>query len=775
KSTLLPALLAAEGYDKIIVTQPRRLPCTLICQRVNETMTTAADPFSEKLAGWAVSGAEKNPKGKILYVTDGLLKERLLYDENFITRNTQLNKSIVFFIDEVHERSVNIDHCLALLARMLSVNPGIKSKMKIIISSATLDSSVPSLFRQIKGTRLAEFEMPQMGTRYEVTKVSRPNENILNIVQELYQKRRRYDQILCFVSSVKDVNECCSLLKQITGGVIIAYPLIQSQQASQQKEYIENGSVFFSTTVAETSLTFPQLKYVIDMGMINIPVYDPDSKRTVLKEERAAESTIKQRLGRLGRTQPGEYYSLYDFKVEDKRYPTPQICQSDLTNVEFGLRKSPLKQGMNYMKQFFPDHPPSKIIDHTNKELRALGILEATPSEKFTEDGEALAKLPDFGSLAMSKCVLAALTKYSCGRDLIYLSSILSVLNTTTLLKSIPQNLKSSDGDFMTLFNVMQEVLRVDQSVPGKGYNLQVICQAKGLSSIHHIVRQALRRYKSLERSFKSSKEYYGPSQMTSGDWPSIAKSLLAGYYENVFVSLKELYRRNHHYVQYGSSDENIAVLDSQSSLARHISMSPVSVVLARDIRYASTIRARAVLSFLGELQPEWVDYKLKRKLELNSKELAHLNDKNILSTVKAKFHKISILVTPSSKLNKTNLSLDGNAGTSLNAELHLLQQLAVEQPDFSLENKFKKDSTEYINLSRNLKSVIKMPQLFKPMIWRWEAEKQIKITVNPNTSTETITIKVVGRDSDYENVKEEFDSFLGWLGHCAVIRHPNS
>ncbi|CAF5191712.1 unnamed protein product, partial [Rotaria sp. Silwood1] len=92
-------------------------------------------------------------------------------------------------------------------------------------------------------------------------------------------------------------NECCSLLKTITGGVIIAYPLIQSQQASTQKEYIENGSVFFSTTVAETSLTFPQLRYVIDTGMINIPVYDPESKRTVLQEDRAAESTIKQRLG----------------------------------------------------------------------------------------------------------------------------------------------------------------------------------------------------------------------------------------------------------------------------------------------------------------------------------------------------------------------------------------------------------------------------------------------------------------------------------------------
>ncbi|CAF5089753.1 unnamed protein product, partial [Rotaria sp. Silwood1] len=90
----------------------------------------------------------------------------------------------------------------------------------------------------------------------------------------------------------------------------------------------------------------------------------------------------------------------------------------------------------------------------------------------------------------------------------------------------------------------------------------------KDLSAIHHILRQALRRYVSLERSFNSLVEYRTKSQITSGDWPSIAKSLLAGYYENVFISLKEIYGRNHHYVQYDSTEQNIVVLDSQSTLA---------------------------------------------------------------------------------------------------------------------------------------------------------------------------------------------------------------
>ena len=164
KSTLLPALLIADGYDKVIVTQPRRLPCTLISQRVNETMTTDSNPHAEKLAGWAVSGDERNPRAKILYLTDGLLKERLLNDKNFITNDINVNKSIVIFIDEVHERSVNIDLCLALLARKLAYNPALANKLKVIISSATLDASVPKLFREIQHVKLTEFKMPSMGT-----------------------------------------------------------------------------------------------------------------------------------------------------------------------------------------------------------------------------------------------------------------------------------------------------------------------------------------------------------------------------------------------------------------------------------------------------------------------------------------------------------------------------------------------------------------------------------------------------------------------------------
>ncbi|CAF4108149.1 unnamed protein product, partial [Rotaria sordida] len=705
---------------------------------------------------------------KILYLTAGLLKECLLYDENFLSINISVQKSIVLFIDEIHERSINIDLCLALIARMLTFKKELISKIKVIISSTTLDTSVERLFSSIPHIKLYHFNIPTIGPIYALAKFYRPNENVLDIVQELYKKRQRHDQILCFVNSVSEVNQCCRLLTEISGGTILAYPLIQSQQASTQKSFIEHGSVFFSTTVAETSLTFPSLKYVIDMGMINIPVYDYQSKKTTLKEVRAAESTIKQRLGRLGRTKSGEYYALYDFDPKDKPFPIPQICQSDLVNIEYSLRKSHLQNGLNDLKQFLPDKPTQELIDSTIQELRLLNVLESEPSNELTVYGKILAMLPDFDSIQMSKCVLAALEKYGCGDDLIRLASILSVLETTTIFQKLPQYLKSPDGDFMTLLNVMDEVLLIKQSVSVKQFDLDRICQAKGLTNIKYIIEEALRRYANLEKLFSHSSEFREKARLASGQWELIAKSLLAGYYENIFVSMKELHDRIHQFVRYNDKND-IAVLDLQSTLIRPKSQSPVSLIIAREVCYSSANRSKAILSFVGEIKPEWMNHTIERQIYLDHDEENRLNANNRYLNDEAKFsNKLNML------LSNHMVSLKGPADVVLNAELHLRQEL-ISEYTFNLENKNPPNTASYINLSRNFESVMKMTRIFHPLIWRWKNQKQVEITVDSDTATKTCKITVNGIYSDIKKVKDEFNSFVGWLQNCAVIRHPNA
>ena len=383
--------------------------------------------------------------------------------------------------------------------------------------------------------------------------------------------------------------------------------------------------------------------------------------------------------------------------------------------------------------------------------------------------GIAISKLPDFGSLAMSKSVLSALNQNKCGRDLIVLSSILGVLNTSSVLKEIPTSMKSPEGDFMSLLNVMNEVLLIRESVPAGQFKLAQVCEAKDLMPIMHVIRQALRRYVNLEKSFNLSDDYREKAQVSSNNWELIAKSLLEGYGENVFVSMKELQGKTHLFTRYSPSKEDFAVLDLQSTLTRAVTSAPVSLVLALYIRFSSSIRATAVLSFLGEIKSQWIEYQFQRKITLNTAEEAKINSDGILAAAKQTFPSFTF------KLDNHVITLEGSAGSVLNAELFILQHLVVEMK-FPLANVYQlNDTTNHKRMQRNLEGVSKMPHIFNPMKWRWEAQHQVKITVNNSASKDESEIIIEGRDSQNQLVQKEFQSFLGWLKECAVIRHPNA
>ena len=329
--------------------------------------------------------------------------------------------------------------------------------------------------------------------------------------------------------------------------------------------------------------------------------------------------------------------------------------------------------------------------------------------------------------------------------------------------------MKKPEGDFMTLLNVMNEILLVREGVHAGQFRLAKVCQAKDLMPIQHVLKQALRRYINLEKSFDLSDEYREKAQIACNDWESIAKSLLNGYGENVFVSMKELQGRTHLFTRYSPPKEDLAVLDLQSTLIRGVTAAPVSLILARDIRFSSSIRATAVLSFVGEIKSHWIEYSFKRQIKLNAAEEAKLNTDNILATARQTFSNVQI------QLNSSNLSFEGTAGSVLDAELDILRQLIVEMK-FTLTNLFPTTATaDYQRMKRNLESVAKMTRIFNPMIWRWEAQHQVKITVNNNPFKNECEITIEGRDSQNQLVQKEFQSFLGWLKDCAVIRHPNS
>ena len=399
-----------------------------------------------------------------------------------------------------------------------------------------------------------------------------------------------------------------------------------------------------------------------------------------------------------------------------------------------------------------------------------LGILTPSPNEHFTKDGNGISKLPDFDTVEMSKSIYNGLTRYKCGRDLIVISSILSCLNTSAILKSLPNRLKTPDGDFMTLLNVMNEILDAKQSIPMQKFQLKRFCQSKGLESVYHTLNQACRRYETLERAFNLSDDYRNQAQIQSGKWELIAKSLLKGYSDNVFVSLKELQGRTHRYSRYKSSDSDIdvAVIDNQSTLNQSSNKIPVSLIVSRDIRYSSAVRSRAVLSFNGEIKAAWIDeYELVRKVELNGHELQKLNADKILDSTREKFSNVQ------THLKDHVLIISGPSGSVLNAELYILQQL-VEEMNFSSSSNAPPNTEEYETLKRNLEGVMKMTKIFNPMKWRWENQEQVQINVEQNP-TGQMEITVKGRNSKNQLVQQEFQVAFNWLKDCVVIRTPNS
>ncbi|CAF2062912.1 unnamed protein product [Rotaria magnacalcarata] len=723
KSTILPLLLTAHGYDKILVTQPRRLACNLLSTRVN-------DKVKKRISGWAVAGvrSKKDSNTQIIYLTDGLLRTELQLSEgNIFNLVEECKQGIVYFIDEVHERSINIDLCVAFLSRLLT-QYDLEGKIKVIISSATLDPSFEKVFHHINYHSLKISIRPF----YNVIVHKNSRENLFDLIEHLFKDIKRGEQILCFVKSTSDVYHSIELLDQLKK--LPSYPLVESQSPLSQQKLIAEKQIFFLTTVAQTSLTFPALEYVIDTGIINMPIYDAQTDTTILTELPASDSTITQRIGRLTRTQDGEYFPLYNPHVERPDFTTPQIYQTELSDVDFALGKSSEeKDSLATFKQWLPDQPSQAIIVRAHDRLKKLGILNY--NERFSDDGKAIAKLPDFGSLSMKISVYFGLTKEKCDQDMIRLAAILSVLNTTFILSQLsPQFKQEEEGDYMSLLTLMNAIIEKPNMIKNNE-----------LEDIDHLLRRALLR-----------------------KWSYIARALLAGHNENLYVALKELNGRIHQYCRYNNvtqeeTRKQIAKLDKATTLSQ---LRQPSIVIARDVLCTADVRKLSILSIIGSIQPVWLDNSLIRKFELTSKERIYFQE-NIRAS--DDFKAVSQHVC--NMVDNKALELSGNAGQVFETERFVRQQL-IRPHDWNLVDDDQLDRDK--NLKMNVESIRKCLSMFFPLIWRFENEKQAIVRVMKD-GIDNCKILVESRDKDNETIREEFDSFVKWLRKCVSIQHLHS
>ncbi|MCV2885363.1 ATP-dependent RNA helicase HrpA [Aestuariibacter sp. AA17] len=388
KTTQIPkiCLELGRGVDGLIGhTQPRRLAARSVATRIAEEVES---PLGHHVGFKVRFSDQVSENSYIKLMTDGILLAEIQQDRF-------LNQYDTIIIDEAHERSLNIDFILGYLKQLLPKRPD----LKVIITSATID---PERFSQ----HFNQAPIIQVsGRTYPVEIRYRPFDDpeqnidqtqaIINAVHELSGEGK--GDILVFLSGEREIRDTADALSKEKLGHTEILPLYARLSASEQnKIFHPKGTrrIVLSTNVAETSLTVPGIKYVIDPGMARISRYSVRSKVQRLPIEPISQASANQRSGRCGRVSEGICIRLYsedDYLSRDE-FTAPEILRTNLASVILQM----LSLGLGNIDAFpFVQPPDSRNINDGFRLLEELRALEKQKGRaRLTQMGRQIAKLP---------------------------------------------------------------------------------------------------------------------------------------------------------------------------------------------------------------------------------------------------------------------------------------------------------------------------------------------------------------------------------------------
>ncbi len=528
KTTQLPKMCLELGRGcrgMIGHTQPRRLAARAVATRLAEELrVTPGEAVGYKVRFSEQTGADTYIK----VMTDGILLAECHHDPD-------LNQYDTLIIDEAHERSLNIDFLLGYLKRLLRK----RKDLKLIITSATID---PERFsRHFDDAPIIQVS----GRTYPVEVRYRPVEDsdgnlpqaIGDAVNELSAGDR--GDILVFLSGERDIRETADYLKKHLGhGKALAnteiLPLLARQSAHEQNRIFHPGGrrrIVLATNVAETSLTVPGIKYVIDSGLARISRYSWRSKVQRLPIEKISQAAADQRKGRCGRTSPGVCIRLYDeadFLGRDPFTP-PEIKRTNLAAVILQM----IHLDLGAVEDFpFVEAPQPRLVNDGYKLLVMLGALsEDRRRYRITEIGKTLARLPIDPQLA--RMLVEARDESSLNEVLI----IVAALATQDVRERPPDKQQAADqqhqafcdkqSDFVFYLNLWQAYHEARQTL---GNNpLRKWCKQRFLSwrrmrewiDTHQQIRQNLK-----EQGFRFNR--------SAAHYEAIHRALLTGLPGNI-------------------------------------------------------------------------------------------------------------------------------------------------------------------------------------------------------------------------------------------------
>ncbi|MFI5805766.1 ATP-dependent RNA helicase HrpA [Streptomyces sp. NPDC051561] len=606
KTTQIPKICMELGRGvrgMIGHTQPRRIAARTVAERIADELNT---PLGETV-GWKVRFTDQvNQESTFVkLMTDGILLAEIQTDRELLAYDT-------IIIDEAHERSLNIDFLLGYLAQLLPKRPD----LKIVITSATID---PERFARHFGG-FASVDMKDSEGE------ARPSAPIVEVSGRTYPVEVRYrplledegddsdrDQItaiadavdelqsegpgdvLVFLSGEREIRDTADALNKRQLKHTEVLPLYARLSHAEQNRVFQRHTgrrIVLATNVAETSLTVPGIKYVIDPGTARISRYSHRTKVQRLPIERISQASANQRKGRCGRTSDGICIRLYsedDFLTRPE-FTDAEILRTNLASVILQMTAA----GLGEIEKFpFIDPPDHRNIRDGVQLLQELGALdpnEKDPRRRLTEQGRKLSQLPVDPRLA--RMVLEA-DKNGCVREVMVIASALSIQDPrerpVEKQQQADQNharFKDETSDFLSFLN-MWRYIREQQKERGSS-SFRRMCKQEYLNFLR------IREWQDIYAQLRSVAKQLGihPNEEDAPE-VSVHTSLLAGLLSH--IGLKDTEKNEY----LGARNAKFAIFPG-SALFKKQPRFVMSAELVETSRLWARVNAR--------VEPEWIE-----------------------------------------------------------------------------------------------------------------------------------------------------------------------
>ncbi|MGW8797208.1 ATP-dependent RNA helicase HrpA [Streptomyces sp. NPDC055775] len=594
KTTQIPKICMELGRGvrgMIGHTQPRRIAARTVAERVADELRT---PLGEAV-GWKVRFTDQvNPDATYLkLMTDGILLAEIQTDRELLAYDT-------IIIDEAHERSLNIDFLLGYLARLLPKRPD----LKVVITSATID---PERFaRHFGDAPIVEVS----GRTYPVEVRYRPlleEEGddsdrdqitaICDAVDELQAEGP--GDVLVFLSGEREIRDTADALNKKNLRHTEVLPLYARLSHAEQHRVFQRHTgrrIVLATNVAETSLTVPGIKYVIDPGNARISRYSHRTKVQRLPIERISQASANQRKGRCGRTSDGICIRLYsedDFLTRPE-FTEAEILRTNLASVILQMTAA----GLGDIEKFpFIDPPDHRNIRDGVQLLQELGALdpdEKDPKKRLTQLGRKLAQLPVDPRLA--RMVIEA-DRNGCTREVMVIAAALSIQDPRerpsdkqTQADQQHARFKDETSDFLAFLNLWRYI-REQQKERGSS-SFRRMCKQEYLNFLR------IREWQDIYAQLRTVAKQMGmhleePSADLAAPEQAVHTSLLAGLLSH--IGLKDTEKNEY----LGARSAKFAIFPG-SALFKKQPRFVMSAELVETSRLWARVNAK--------VEPEWIE-----------------------------------------------------------------------------------------------------------------------------------------------------------------------